>query len=149
MLLALSVNSLSDQQSAAARVSADAFKQCLRPLGKFRRCHDEGIGARRKAQRSETILDPDWQLANALADGVVEGVGDRGLDAGGAQGDLILSMGCFSGCCGIVLADYPRGGSSRSIPLAAVVIKNSLAVIFRPDAILASFNFCLSLSIPL
>src|SRR6187399_2084456 len=28
--------------------------------------------------------------------------------------------GCFSGCCGVVLADYPRGGSSRSIPLADI-----------------------------
>jgi hypothetical protein len=27
-------------------------------------------------------------------------------------------MGCFSGCCRVVFADYPRGGSSRSIPLA-------------------------------
>jgi hypothetical protein len=25
-------------------------------------------------------------------------------------------MGFFSGCCGVVFADYPRGGSSRSIP---------------------------------
>jgi hypothetical protein len=32
----------------------------------------------------------------------------------------VVSMGCFSGCCGVVLADYPRGGSSRSIPLAEV-----------------------------
>jgi hypothetical protein len=34
-----------------------------------------------------------------------------------AKGDMVVSMGCFSGCCGVVL-DYPRGGSSRSIPLA-------------------------------
>jgi hypothetical protein len=30
----------------------------------------------------------------------------------------VVVMGCFSGCCGVVFADYPRGGSSRSIPLA-------------------------------
>jgi hypothetical protein len=32
---------------------------------------------------------------------------------------VVVSMGCFSGCCGIVFEDYPRGGSSRSIPLTA------------------------------
>jgi hypothetical protein len=31
-------------------------------------------------------------------------------------------MGCFSGCCGVVFADYPRGESSRSIPLADVEV---------------------------
>ena len=31
---------------------------------------------------------------------------------------LVVGMGCFSGCCGVVFADYPPGGSSRSIPLA-------------------------------
>jgi hypothetical protein len=31
---------------------------------------------------------------------------------------VVVSMGCFFGCCGVVFADYPRGGSSRSIPLA-------------------------------
>jgi hypothetical protein len=35
-----------------------------------------------------------------------------------AKGGMVVSMACFSGCCGVVLADYPRGGSSRSIPLA-------------------------------
>ncbi|MET4175482.1 hypothetical protein ABIB99_006597 [Bradyrhizobium sp. LA6.1] len=35
-----------------------------------------------------------------------------------ASGCVVVSMGCFSGCCGVVFADYPRGGSSRSIPLA-------------------------------
>jgi hypothetical protein len=35
-----------------------------------------------------------------------------------AKGAEVVSMGCFSGCCGVVFADYPRGGSSRSIPLA-------------------------------
>jgi hypothetical protein len=30
----------------------------------------------------------------------------------------VVVMGCFSGCCGVVIADYPSGGSSRSIPLA-------------------------------
>jgi hypothetical protein len=35
-----------------------------------------------------------------------------------AKGGMVVSMGCFSGCWGVVLADYPRGGSSRSIPLA-------------------------------
>jgi hypothetical protein len=24
-------------------------------------------------------------------------------------GTVVVSMGCFSGCCGVVLADYPRG----------------------------------------
>jgi hypothetical protein len=33
---------------------------------------------------------------------------------------MVVSMGCFSGCCGVVLADYLRGGSSRSIPLADI-----------------------------
>jgi hypothetical protein len=36
------------------------------------------------------------------------------IDAKGA----VMVMGCFSGCCRVVFADYPRGGSSRSIPLA-------------------------------
>jgi hypothetical protein len=35
-----------------------------------------------------------------------------------AKGGIFVSMGCFSGCCDVVLADYPRRGSSRSIPLA-------------------------------
>jgi hypothetical protein len=35
-----------------------------------------------------------------------------------AKGAVVVSMSCFSRCCGVVLADYPRGGSSRSIPLA-------------------------------
>jgi hypothetical protein len=35
-----------------------------------------------------------------------------------AKRGVVVSMGCFSGCCGIVFEDYPRGGSSRSIPLA-------------------------------
>ncbi|WP_210169295.1 hypothetical protein, partial [Bradyrhizobium sp. Leaf396] len=30
----------------------------------------------------------------------------------------VVVMGCFSGCCRVVFTDYPRGGSSRSIPLA-------------------------------
>jgi hypothetical protein len=34
---------------------------------------------------------------------------------------MVVSMGCFSGCCGVVLADYPRGGSSWSIPLSDFV----------------------------
>jgi hypothetical protein len=25
----------------------------------------------------------------------------------------VVSMGCFSGCCGVVFADYPRGHSTR------------------------------------
>jgi hypothetical protein len=37
-----------------------------------------------------------------------------------ARGDVVVSMGCFSGCYGVVFADYPRGGSSRSIPLAEI-----------------------------
>ena len=32
----------------------------------------------------------------------------------------VVSIGCFSGCCGVVFADYPRGGSSRSINLADI-----------------------------
>src|ERR1700749_564751 len=35
---------------------------------------------------------------------------------------VVVSMGCFSGCCGIVFEDYPRGGSSRSIPLADHIV---------------------------
>jgi hypothetical protein len=35
-----------------------------------------------------------------------------------AKGCVVVSMGCFSGCCEVVFADYPRGVSSRSIPLA-------------------------------
>ncbi|WP_247511851.1 hypothetical protein, partial [Bradyrhizobium sp. 157] len=31
---------------------------------------------------------------------------------------VVVSMGCFSWCCGVVFEDYPRRGSSRSIPLA-------------------------------
>jgi hypothetical protein len=38
-----------------------------------------------------------------------------------AKGAEVMSMGCFSGCYGVVFADYPRGGSSRSIPLADVL----------------------------
>src|ERR1700722_8006717 len=38
-----------------------------------------------------------------------------------AKRGVVVSMGCFSGCCGIVFEDYPRGGSSRSIPLAELV----------------------------
>ena len=30
---------------------------------------------------------------------------------------MVVSMGYFSACCGIVFEDYSRGGSSRSIPL--------------------------------
>jgi hypothetical protein len=26
-----------------------------------------------------------------------------------AKGAAVISMGCFSGCCGVVLADYPAG----------------------------------------
>jgi hypothetical protein len=37
-----------------------------------------------------------------------------------AKGCVVVSMGCFSGCCEVVFADYPRGVSSRSIPLAGV-----------------------------
>jgi hypothetical protein len=37
-----------------------------------------------------------------------------------ASGDMVVSMGCSSGCCDVVLADHPRGGSSRPIPLAEV-----------------------------
>jgi hypothetical protein len=33
---------------------------------------------------------------------------------------VVVVMGCFSGCCRAVFADYPRGGSSRSIPLADI-----------------------------
>jgi hypothetical protein len=36
---------------------------------------------------------------------------------------VVVSMGCFSGCCGVVFADYPSGGSSRSIPLADVLFQ--------------------------
>jgi hypothetical protein len=39
-----------------------------------------------------------------------------------AKGGMVVSMACFSGCCGVVLADYPRGGSSRSIPLADMTL---------------------------
>jgi hypothetical protein len=39
-----------------------------------------------------------------------------------AKRGVVVSMGCFSGCCGIVFEDYPRGGSSRSIPLADVTL---------------------------
>jgi hypothetical protein len=35
-----------------------------------------------------------------------------------------VSMGCFSGCCEVVFADYPRGVSSRSIPLADEIKKH-------------------------
>jgi hypothetical protein len=37
-----------------------------------------------------------------------------------AKRGVVVSMGCFSGCCGIVFEDYPRGGSSRSIPLTDI-----------------------------
>jgi hypothetical protein len=37
-----------------------------------------------------------------------------------AKGCVVVSMGCFSGCCEVVFADYPRGVSSRSIPLAEI-----------------------------
>src|SRR5215212_6416830 len=33
----------------------------------------------------------------------------------------VVVMGCFSGCCRVVFADYPHGGSSRSIPLADIL----------------------------
>ena len=39
-----------------------------------------------------------------------------------ARAGVLVSMGCFSGCCESVLPDYPRGGSSRSIPLADIRI---------------------------
>jgi hypothetical protein len=34
-----------------------------------------------------------------------------------AKRSVVVSMGHFSGCCGIVFEDYSRGGSSRSVPL--------------------------------
>jgi hypothetical protein len=37
-----------------------------------------------------------------------------------AKGSVVISMGYFSGCYGIVFEDYSRGGSSRSIPLADI-----------------------------
>src|SRR5690348_4708531 len=37
-----------------------------------------------------------------------------------AKGAEVVSVGRFSGCHRIVFADYPRGGSSRSIPLADI-----------------------------
>jgi hypothetical protein len=39
-----------------------------------------------------------------------------------AKRGVVVSMGCFSGCCGIVFEDYPRGGSSRSIPLTDLAL---------------------------
>jgi hypothetical protein len=49
-----------------------------------------------------------------------------------AKGGMVVSMGCFSGCCGVVLADYPRGGSSRSIPLSDVATRGILP--FSPSS---------------
>jgi hypothetical protein len=45
-------------------------------------------------------------------------VEDVFVDADRGTGGVVVSMGCFSGCCGGVFADDPRGGSSRSVPLA-------------------------------
>jgi hypothetical protein len=41
-------------------------------------------------------------------------------DADRGQGDMVVSIGSISGCCGVVLADYSRRGGSRSIPLADI-----------------------------
>jgi hypothetical protein len=51
-----------------------------------------------------------------------------------ARGGMVVYMGYFSGCCGVILADYPSGGSSRSIPLADVT---SLRALCAESAILA------------
>lgn len=42
---------------------------------------------------------------------------------------VLVCAGCFSGCGAVVFADYPRGGSSRSIPLADIAADLALALI--------------------
>jgi hypothetical protein len=35
-----------------------------------------------------------------------------------AKGGVMVSMGCFSGCCGIVFEDYLRGGKQPVHPIS-------------------------------
>ena len=78
----------------------------------------EGLG-----QRQPFDLATQNNLAvSAEADDMKDFLADVDADRGQGRCSSLLLR-----CCGVVFADYPRGGSSRSIPLADIEIVGATA----------------------
>jgi hypothetical protein len=101
-----------DKVGAEARLHADdAWRQSFEGL-------NEGKSLDLASKGDLTVGAKADDVENFLAN--VDA--DRGQVRCGGIHELLLR------CCGVVLADYPRGGSSRSIPLADIGVQHICAL---------------------